>query len=230
MEKFNFFRQKETLYKRSYSQCGEDMIIDFVIANHFLIDKPTYIDIGAHDPYYISNTAYFYEKGSRGINIEPNPVLFEKFLKHRKDDINLNIGIADSAQSLPFYVMSASSMGTFSRSEMEALVTNHGFKHEKTLSVNVRTFFDVIAEYADSKCPDILFLDVEGYEDIIIKSIDLSIHRPKVICIESAKYDECIDLDNKEHDLEKYLISQNYKVYADTFLNTILIDGCYIKK
>lgn len=224
MKQFNFFKPKEILYKKSYSQCGEDMIIDFVITNHFHIDKPTYIDIGAHDPYYLSNTAYFYEKGCRGINIEPNPVLFEKILKHRQEDICLNIGISHCKETLPFYVLNVSTMSTFSLCEMDLLIDKYGFKHEKTLSVCVSTFLDVITEYADSKCPDILFLDAEGYEDIIIKSIDFSFLRPKIICIESAKYDECINLDNKEHNLEEYLISQNYKVYADTFVNTILID------
>lgn len=230
MTKFKFFMPKKVLYKKSYSQCGEDMIIDFVITNHFLIESPTYVDIGAHDPRHISNTAYFYEKGCRGINIEPNPLLFEKFLKHRRNDINLNVGIADRNGVLPFYVLDAPSMSTFSLNEVETLVRNHGFKLEKILPICVRTFFDVIAEYADHKCPDIIFLDAEGYENIIVESIDFSIHRPKVICIESAKYDECINLCNKEHDVEEYLISKEYSIYADTFINTILIDNLWIKK
>ena len=78
-------------YKKSYSQCGEDIIVDYIF-NLRGITYPTYIDIGANDPYYLSNTALFYDKGCRGINIEPNPAMVESFGKSRPADINLNIG------------------------------------------------------------------------------------------------------------------------------------------
>jgi hypothetical protein len=58
--------------KVSYSQCGEDIIINFILTC-LKIDKPTYMDIGAHHPFRFSNTALFYEAGCHGINIEPDP-------------------------------------------------------------------------------------------------------------------------------------------------------------
>jgi hypothetical protein len=74
--------------KTSYSQSGEDVIVKFIF-DCIGISKPTYLDVGAHHPYYISNTALFYESGSIGINIEPDPLLFKEFLNHRKNDIKL---------------------------------------------------------------------------------------------------------------------------------------------
>lgn len=68
--------------KISYSQCGEDLIVSFIF-NRLGILNPNYIDIGAHHPYKLSNTAFFYESGSRGINIEPD----QNYLLHL-----LNIG------------------------------------------------------------------------------------------------------------------------------------------
>jgi hypothetical protein len=58
--------------KKSFSQSGEDLIIDFIF-NALGISRPSYIDIGAHHPYYLNNTAIFYLRGARGINIEPDP-------------------------------------------------------------------------------------------------------------------------------------------------------------
>src|SRR5579871_5884717 len=56
----------------TYSQHGEDMI--FANIFHIIgIEKPSYMDIGAYHPINISNTAYFYAKGSRGVNIDANP-------------------------------------------------------------------------------------------------------------------------------------------------------------
>src|SRR5689334_18987985 len=62
----------------SYSQCGEDIIIDHVFRLRG-IPSPSYIDIGANHPYFINNTAMFYERGCRGINIEANPQLLSAF-------------------------------------------------------------------------------------------------------------------------------------------------------
>ena len=42
----------------SYSQCGEDLLVDYIFKLRG-IERPSYLDIGAHDPYYLSNTALF---------------------------------------------------------------------------------------------------------------------------------------------------------------------------
>lgn len=42
----------------SYSQCGEDRILAFIFRS-LGIDKPSYLDIGAHHPYMLNNTMYF---------------------------------------------------------------------------------------------------------------------------------------------------------------------------
>lgn len=54
-----------------------------------------YIDVGAHDPNFISVTKAFYLKGWYGINIEPLPNLFKALQIYRRRDINLNIGIGE---------------------------------------------------------------------------------------------------------------------------------------
>ena len=66
--------RKKKVYQLSFSQCGEDLLIDYVFKLRG-IAQPSYIDIGANDPFYLNNTAIFYLRGCRGINIEANPKL-----------------------------------------------------------------------------------------------------------------------------------------------------------
>lgn len=80
-------------YRKSYAQHGEDVLIFDFFKTWLKIKNPTYIDIGAHHPYEISNTAIFYENGCRGVNIEANPILFENFKHERPNDINICCGI-----------------------------------------------------------------------------------------------------------------------------------------
>ena len=42
-------------WKKSYSQCGEDIIVGLVL-DGLGIAKPTYLDIGTHDPVVLNNT------------------------------------------------------------------------------------------------------------------------------------------------------------------------------
>jgi glycosyltransferase involved in cell wall biosynthesis len=72
---YRYLRNKKYSWKPkiSYSQCGEDIIIDFLLT-WLKIKNPTYLDIGANDPVKLSNTYYFYKKGSRGVLIEPDSI------------------------------------------------------------------------------------------------------------------------------------------------------------
>ena len=92
------FRQ---LFKSSFSQLGEDLIIDRYLVRK---KKGFYIDIGAGDGNRFSNAKRFYKKGWRGINIEPNPGSYKKLLKKRNKDVNLNIGVGEIETELTFYV------------------------------------------------------------------------------------------------------------------------------
>ncbi|HIL70794.1 MAG TPA: FkbM family methyltransferase, partial [Verrucomicrobia bacterium] len=64
-----FFRKKG---KQSYSQCGEDLLIQFIFKTMKRSDL-RYLDIGAHDPVKFNNTFGLYRAGHRGVCIEPNP-------------------------------------------------------------------------------------------------------------------------------------------------------------
>src|SRR3989344_2532261 len=65
------------IFLHSYSQWGEDIIIDKLLG---MKNKGFYIDIGAYDPIRFSNTQRFYNKGWKGINIEPDPIRINKLI------------------------------------------------------------------------------------------------------------------------------------------------------
>jgi len=108
----------------SYSQCGEDHIIRFLFDQYLGIEKPSYLDLGAHHPNGINNTRLLYRRGSSGINIEANPDMLRNFERLRPREINLNIGVVDAENSgrpLDFFVMSVPKMSTFSEDEAQRL-------------------------------------------------------------------------------------------------------------
>lgn len=135
-DKFGNFNARNI---NSYSQHYEDLIL-VAIFSQLGIQTPTYIDLGAHHPFRNSNTATFYERGSRGINIEPNPVLFEYFEEYRKDDINLNVGVSTKEGVLPFYSFGDQyGINTFSKEEALWREKVSGLKIQKVINLPVVT-------------------------------------------------------------------------------------------
>ncbi|HZX36132.1 MAG TPA: FkbM family methyltransferase [Thermodesulfobacteriota bacterium] len=207
-------------YKISYSQCGEDIIIAFIL-NTMRIKKPSYLDIGAHDPFHFNNTFLFYQKGCTGVNIEPNPFLFKRLLSKRGRDINLNAGIAAKEGSLDFYVITtdASTLSTFSKETAERYCSFGNQKIKEILKINVLNVNDVVKKHFSQK-PNLVSLDVEGLEMEILRSFDFGSFRPEVFCIETITYAE----EKKVAEITEYMQSVGYMVHADTWINTIFVD------
>lgn len=217
---FNNFRYKKFV-KSSFSQSGEDLIVDFIFSIRGLT-KPTFIDIGAHHPYYLSNTALFYNKGCRGINIEPDPELFSEFKQARKRDINLNIGIGVQEGEMDFYLISSSTMNTFSKEEADELVREHRMSIRQIRPISVDTLPGILQKYCGGKFPDFLSLDVEGIDFEILTTIDYQHTYPTVICVETISY-STTGRGKKNIKIIDFLRENDYILYADTNINSIFV-------
>jgi FkbM family methyltransferase len=227
----NLFRKIITRYvlphsRSVYAQSGEDLILSHIFFKSG-IQKPSYLDIGANHPSFISNTYYFYLRGSTGVCVEPNPYLYKKIMKARPRDqvINAGIGVTESAGA-DFYLFpdSAHGLSTFSRKDAEYWggvgMKNVGrIPYEKVIKIPLVTINSVIEKYYDH-CPDFISLDVEGLDLDILQSLDYNRHSPKVICVETLLYDDD-QQERKNVMIIDFLKGKGYEVYADTHVNTI---------
>ena len=143
--------------KTSYSQCGEDLLVQYIF-NLRNISNPSYLDVGANDPFYLSNTALFYEQGCRGINIEANPALIRSFIKARPEDVNLNIGIGQKETIMDFYVMNDPTLSSFSAKECEKYIETGKYHIISTLKIKISTIQKILEEFNNGIFPDFLFL------------------------------------------------------------------------
>jgi FkbM family methyltransferase len=207
-------------HQKSYSQSGEDLIIKFLF-DSLSITKPSYIDIGAHDPYLISNTALFYDLGSRGINIDPDINLLDKFKTIRNEDKNLNLGVGSEKSKMKLYIMSERSLNTLSQEEAQQYV-KEGIEIIKTKMVDVITINEVLSKYNNDVFPDLLTLDAEGLDLEILKTINFEKSFPKVICVETISFSaERKGVKNRE--IIEFLENNDYLLYADTYINSIFV-------
>ncbi|WP_394560344.1 FkbM family methyltransferase [Aquipseudomonas alcaligenes] len=207
----------------SFSQSGEDTIIDFVF-RALKIKSPTYLDVGANEPKRFSNTFSFYLKGSRGVLVEPDPALYKMLVQERPDDKCLQVGVAASEETArPFFVMSTSTLNTFSESEAKRYEETGLHKIVRIEKIPVLTIERIINEHFNGAAPDFLTLDVEGLDLEIIESIDFSKYRPTVICVETITFSEDRS-ERKLHEIIELIERAGYMPYADTYINTIFVD------
>lgn len=218
--KMLFANERKSFVIDSFSQCGEDLIIAYIFRT-IGIFKPSYIDIGAHHPYRFSNTAFFYERGSCGINVEPDPDLFQQISSVRKRDVNLNIGIGDKEDSLEFYKLSVPTLNTFVKEEAERLAVKFGYTIVEVLPIPVKKLDTIINKYAKGIFPDLLTIDIEGADEFIISEINPD-NGPVVICVETISFEED-GSGVKNVEIINMLESKGYMLYADTYINSIFV-------
>ena len=172
----------------TYAQHGDDLVIRAVF--HSLgIGNPSYLDLGAHHPENISNTKLFYDTGSRGINVEANPVLHKLFLEQRPQDINLNVGVGIKSGFQDFYMIDGESgRNTFIKEVAEGFVLD--YPEFAITEVRQLPIFTVEQILHHRRIPDFLSIDIEGMDFAVLSSIDFKRYPFKVVCVEIQPYSE----------------------------------------
>ncbi len=207
--------------RASYSQCGEDLIIQQLLTVLGLKNF-RYLDVGAHHPSFLSNTYFFYLQGASGVCVEPDPSLFQEFAKLRPRDVHLNCGVGADSGFADFFVMSTPTLNTFSSEEATryAASGNHFVTAKKQIEIQA---INCIIENNFMCCPNLVSLDIEGWDLIVLNSLDFDRYRPEVFCIETLSYTE----DNSERKLTEiieFMHQKDYVTYADTYINTIFVE------
>ncbi|OHA58692.1 MAG: hypothetical protein A2571_01405 [Candidatus Vogelbacteria bacterium RIFOXYD1_FULL_44_32] len=212
----------------SYSQCGEDLIIEAALATRG-IRRPTYLDIGSNYPVRDNNTFLFYTQGNHGVCVEPDPKLCLLTKKIRKNDICLNLGVAPvPSPATNFYVMKSKSLSTFRQDEADRYIKDQKYGSQsisEIIKIPLATINELLIKYFPTGL-DLLSLDTEGYDEEIISSLNFKIYRPKVICIETLRYNAAGHLEKQANIIEK-LRHQGYTLFGDTYINSIFLDTNY---
>jgi FkbM family methyltransferase len=187
----------------SYAQNYEDVLLYRALGD---VDRGCYIDVGAADPVFDSVTFAFYQRGWRGINLEPSPVPFKRLVEVRREDVNLNLAIGDAEGMTAFFVVQgADILSTALPGQMEALA-GRGYKAQQ-IEVPVRPLAAVLEEHAVGTI-HFLKIDVEGFERAVLAGADLRRFRPWIILIEATAPTSRLPT---HHQWEDLLIAADYR-------------------
>lgn len=164
----------------SYAQNFEDVILWRAFQH---VPNGFYIDIGAQDPIIDSVSLAFYEKGWRGVHVEPATRYAQKLRKNRPDELIIESAVSQQGMTIPFTEIldTGLSTGDAKIAEMHAA---KGFALKST--VVSCTPLSEIFDNCGSREVHWLKIDVEGMENDVIRSWRPSKARPWVVVVEST--------------------------------------------
>jgi len=210
-------RVSKQKFSKSFAQSGEDLILGTLFAAD---KKGTYVDVGANDPYFQSNTQHFYNRGWNGINIDANIDSIKKLNKVRKRDINIEALISDSEQVFDYYYYETSAYnGCVKRDHVPSRLLF-------TKKIEGKSLTSILLKYK-VKNINFLSIDAEGFDLNVLKSLDLNLIRPQVILIESFAKNIDEDLNS---DISKHLKAFNYIYYCRSVTNSFYLSAEFHEK
>ena len=211
--------------KLSFSQRGEDLVIKGIFED-LGIKTPSYVDIGAWDPVRDSNTFLFYQNGSRGLLVEPNPFYAQLLENVRKEDQIISYAIGkENIDEVNYYVIDDGKSGwnTFSSSQADIHRKNgHKITIHKKRQMTINKLLDTYLK----KAPNLLSIDAEGLDLLILQTLDWERYRPGVICVETVYINSL----NENKSIHEYLQKKDYSLRGSTLINSIFVDNRLLRR
>ena len=215
-----------TLLQNWQARLGVDlrMVVALQESKH---PEITFVQIGAYDG--VSGDALHELIGPnwRGIFVEPQPSAFVKLKQRYGEDYRFtlaNVAIGDRDEVRNLYAIDtrdgnlppwAEQVASFRRDVLESQVAHIPDIKQRILTIPVECVtLATLLKRSNIEKLDLLQLDTEGYDGVIVRSIDFQTHRPAIIRYEHKHLDHA----ERDQTISK-LISAGYKVaveYEDT--------------
>lgn len=150
------------------------------------IERGCFVDVGANHPVVDSNTYALYERGWRGIAVEPQAAYAGPWQQLRPQDVFLAVAAGASVgETRFFHVPQNGQMGTSTAASAESY-------REQGLQVieqraTMMTLTGILEAHLGGRELHLLSIDVEGGERDVLLGMDFSRYRPWIMIVEAVR-------------------------------------------
>jgi FkbM family methyltransferase len=166
----------------SYAQNFEDVMLWRALGH---IERGLYVDIGAQHPLVDSVSMAFHEAGWRGVHIEPVPAYAELLRQARPGDTVLQVALGAAEGILDLHVIDDSGLSTAVGAYAEQHAKQSGAA-AREVQVPMLTLNSALRHLA-GRDVHWLKIDVEGFEEQVLRGWDSSVLRPWILVVEATK-------------------------------------------
>lgn len=178
----------------------QNLTRDFVLNALNRLGKVHYVHVGANDG-RLDDPVFKIARANRwsGVLIEPNPLYFGRLDALHKTNARMtlvNCGVSErdgtmklyhlSAEAEPRYPAWAPGCATLDRDRLLAVLGPHSDTADADITgtpVRLRRLDAILAEHGVA-ATDLLVIDVEGHELSVLRSLDLTAIRPRLMVVE----------------------------------------------
>ena len=164
----------------SYSANFEDVILHRIFGRQRV---GFFVDVGAADPRMENDCKALYDQGWSGINVEPNPVLHQALVEQRPRDRSFGVALGEAEGRDRYYEVQGTGLSTLDPDEATRCRA-HGWTVTERV-VEIRTLASLLDQAAPERF-DLLKVDVEGWEERVLRGNDWNRHRPSIILVEAT--------------------------------------------
>lgn len=165
----------------SYAQNGEDVVLWRALGH---VSGGTYVDVGAAHPSELSVTRALYERGWRGIDVEPVSAWADLLEEQRPRDVVVRALAGSQEGVATLHQIDGTGLSTVD-AEVAGGHEAAGFE-VRLVERPVRRVDALVDEHLPGRPLHLLKIDVEGAEADVLASVDLSRIRPWVIVVEAT--------------------------------------------
>lgn len=202
----------------SHSQNFEDVILWRALGQ---VQQGYYIDVGAQDPVLHSVSLAFYERGWRGLHVEPTLQYSDKLRTARPDEVVLQVALGREEGILSFFEFADTGLST-SSAEIAAEHRAKGFSAKKT-SVPVMTLDTILQSQGDREV-HWLKVDVEGAEKSVLEGWKTAPVRPWIVVIEATLP---LSITETHHEWEQLILQKGYTFAYFDGLNRFYVSSAH---
>jgi hypothetical protein len=192
--------------KYSFAFTGEDRIIESLYRGR-ITKSGFYVDVGCNHPVFLSNTYLFYRRGWRGICIDANQALIDKYKFYRPRDQAVCALISDVKTQRTFYKLTNNVLST---TETKAL---DGYRSQgqriEPIPMQSVSLTELLGNCKAPHNIDILTIDTEEHDWNVLQSLDLQKYSPSIIVIEAEDFRPSAPDSNQ---IYQYMVSKNYSL------------------
>jgi len=181
--------------------------------------EPVVVDVGANDGLYSSNSYPFIKRGWRAILVEPDPSTFAKASRlhaGNRQVTALNLACSDEPGTLPLILSGEGDGGSHSALDPTGGHARAGSTETNSVMVKVELLETILDQQKVPLHFGLLSVDTEGHDHKVIRGLNLSRFRPRVIITEKYEND-AINLDQ--------LRQHGYQLQHSLEYDTIWTDG-----
>jgi len=189
----------------------------------------TFVEIGANDGRFCSNTWGLAHRGWRGLLVEPVPALAELCRIHYQGSpgitvLNCAVAAHGTTEVTLHLAGTLTTANTHALAEYKSVPWASRFVTTDTVRVDAFTLDHLLESQAIAPGFDVLVVDVEGFESEVFAGFDLPKWKPRMMIIELA--DAHPDLHataNSDGSLLASISDLGYRVVFKDMVNTVFV-------